>query len=106
MVSSVQGWVCGGIGVVTVLQCKHEVLKALYPPVVHYCTFGTGYFIYDLFAMYHASILTLKDKNALGSFRSNFVFYLKNNGVMIAHHIVLTAILFPGEDLLILTWDC
>ena len=101
-VSSIQGLICGGIGIVTVLQCKHEVLKALYPPVIHYCTIAAGYFVYDLAVIYRASIVKLTEKNALGSFRSNFVFYLKNNSVMIAHHVLLTALC---EDILCLHAD-
>lgn len=95
-VSAVQGFVCGGIGVLGVLKCQHDVMNAFYDPILHYCTFGTGYFLYDLIAMYYANWLDLLERGKLGSFEYNMKSYLYNNALMIAHHIILTAVLFPA----------
>lgn len=96
LVSALQGFVCGGIGVLAVLHCRHDVIKIKYEPVVHYCTFGTGYFMYDLIAMFYANWLDLRDKGKAKSFIHTFKTYLRNNALMIAHHIILTSILFPA----------
>lgn len=95
-VSAVQGFVCGGIGLLAVIQCRHDVLHAQNEPVIHYCTIGTGYFMYDLVAMYYANLLDLKEKGKFGTFVQNFKSNLYNNGLMSAHHIILTSVLFPA----------
>ncbi|MCL4145213.1 UNVERIFIED_CONTAM: hypothetical protein GTU68_006261 [Idotea baltica] len=96
LVSAVQGFVCGGIGVLAVIDCRHDVLKAQNEAIIHYCTIGTGYFMYDLVAMYYANNLDLVDRKKSGTFLENFKSYLYNNALMIAHHIILTGLLFPA----------
>ena len=95
-VSIIQGFVCGGIGLLAVLNCKEDVMKLKYKLIDHYCVIGTGYFMYDLVAMYRSNTMQLKEKSESLSTLNCFTNYLRNCGLMIAHHIILTGFLFPA----------
>lgn len=95
-VSIIQGFLCGGVGLVGIWNCRHDVMGSTYMPLIHYRAIGTGYFVYDLVAMYYSNLLLLEEKNQLGTTLENFKKYLRNCGLMVAHHIILTAILSPA----------
>ena len=94
LVSSFQGFFCGGVGIITVLATQHDVVKAKYWFAVPYSTIGSAYFIYDLLAMYYSHSLH-KDSKGL-NWRAHFKRYLQRNMLMFAHHIILIFILFPA----------
>lgn len=93
-VSGVQGFFCGGTGIITVLLTRHNIKSARYWFVVPYSTIGSAYFIYDLFAMYYSHSL---QKDSIGlPWKAHFKLYFKRNTLMVMHHIILIFILFPA----------
>ena len=96
LISSIQGILCGAAGVVVVLNCKHDVMKARHPLAVTYSSIGSAYFIYDLLAMFYSHGLGLNEKQKQAGFKARMKLYLKANWLMIAHHVILICLLFPA----------
>lgn len=93
-ISATQGFLCGGTGIIAVLQTRHSVMTAKYWFVVPFSTIGSAYFIYDLGAMYYSHSLQ-KDSQGL-PWKAHLKLYLKRNLLMVTHHVVLIFLLFPA----------
>ena len=94
IVSIVQGFFCGGVGVVTVAATRHDIMNAKHWFTVPYSTIGSAYFIYDLIAMYYSHSKQPDSKGL--PWKEHFKLYLHRNSLMVAHHIILIFLLFPA----------
>jgi len=94
LVSSFQGFFCGGVGIIVVLATRHDVVNAKYWFTVPYSTIGSAYFIYDLLAMYYSHSQQPDSKGL--PWGPHFIKYMKRNALMFTHHIILIFILFPA----------
>ncbi|KAK4328677.1 hypothetical protein Pmani_000924 [Petrolisthes manimaculis] len=92
-VSGVQGVACGIVGVLTVRACWHDVMQVRYPLAVYYSSIGIAYFIYDLWAMYKSHV---SRTDASCEFVHCLLSYLKNDVLMIVHHLTIVTLLFPA----------
>ncbi|KAK3886718.1 hypothetical protein Pcinc_009149 [Petrolisthes cinctipes] len=98
VVSGLQSVVSSVCGVLVVVSCGHNVMRARHSLSTQYAWVMASYFLYDTWAMYQVHLSSLKEGSS-SSVRSDVVGRLKSfmqrRTLLILHHLVLAFILVP-----------
>lgn len=93
IVSGIQAIVSSVCGIIVVTSCRHDVMWAVHPLASWYAWVAGSYFVYDTFAMYQVHLSSLP--KVPESFMARFSSYIKRRTLLVIHHVVVAAFLFP-----------
>ncbi|XP_050706404.1 TLC domain-containing protein 3A-like [Eriocheir sinensis] len=93
IVSSLQAVASSACGVVVVVSCRHDVMKAVHPLASWYAWVAGSYFIYDAIAMYQVHLASLAEVPK--RFTDRVCSYLRRRTLLVLHHVVVAFVLVP-----------
>lgn len=93
IVSSLQAVASSVCGVVVVVSCRHDVMKAVHPLASWYAWVAGSYFIYDAIAMYQVHLVSLAEVPK--RFTDRVCSYLRRRTLLVLHHVVVAFVLVP-----------
>ncbi|GFO16370.1 family with sequence similarity 57, member b [Plakobranchus ocellatus] len=95
LVSALQGVMTFVVGTIIAWSCKGDIMVDVHWLTNEYVYFGMPYFLYDLWAMYSYNIRVHEKAYSGLPVLLRIRKYTSHNALMVAHHLLLPAILSP-----------